>query len=74
MPERTIYMDGLSKAWAMCGWRLGFGAMPTEIARWMDTLMINTSSCAASFTQWAAVEAFESPGSRICRNRHVRRF
>jgi aspartate/methionine/tyrosine aminotransferase len=63
MPERTILMDGLSKAWAMCGWRLGFGAMPTEIARWMDTLMINTSSCAASFTQWAAVEAFESPES-----------
>jgi aspartate/methionine/tyrosine aminotransferase len=63
MAERTILMDGLSKAWAMCGWRLGFGAMPTEIARWMDTLMINTSSCAASFTQWAAVEAFESPES-----------
>jgi aspartate/methionine/tyrosine aminotransferase len=63
MAERTIYMDGLSKAWAMCGWRLGFGAMPVEIARKMDTLMINSSSCAAAFTQWAAVEAFESPES-----------
>jgi aspartate aminotransferase len=63
MPERTILMDGVSKAWAMCGWRLGFGAMPVEIARKMDTLMINSSSCAAAFTQWAAVEAFESPES-----------
>ena len=63
MAERTIYMDGLSKAWAMCGWRLGFGAMPVAIARKMDTLMINSSSCAAAFTQWAAVEAFEAPES-----------
>jgi aspartate/methionine/tyrosine aminotransferase len=63
MQERTILMDGVSKAWAMCGWRLGFGVMPLELARRMDTLMINTSSCAAAFTQLAAVEAFESPAS-----------
>ena len=63
MAERTVYMDGLSKAWAMCGWRLGFGAMPVSIAKKMDTLMINSSSCAAAFTQWAAVEAFEAPES-----------
>ena len=63
MAERTVLMDGCSKAWAMCGWRLGFGAMPEELAKRMDTLMINTSSCAAAFTQWAAVEAFESPES-----------
>jgi len=63
MAERTILMDGLSKAWAMCGWRLGFGVMPEELARRMDTLMINSSSCAASFTQLAAVEAFSSVAS-----------
>jgi aspartate/methionine/tyrosine aminotransferase len=63
MAERCVLMDGLSKAWAMCGWRLGFGAMPVELAERMDTLMINTSSCAAAFTQWAAVEAFEGPAS-----------
>jgi aspartate/methionine/tyrosine aminotransferase len=61
MAERTILLDGLSKAWAMCGWRLGMGVMPVELARRMDTLMINTSSCAASFTQLAAVEALTSP-------------
>ncbi len=63
MAERTVLMDGVSKAWAMCGWRLGFGAMPVELARRMDTLMINSSSCAAAFTQLAAIEAFESPDS-----------
>jgi aspartate/methionine/tyrosine aminotransferase len=63
MAERCVLMDGLSKTWAMCGWRLGFGAMPVELARRMDTLMINTSSCAAAFTQLAAIEAFESPES-----------
>jgi aspartate/methionine/tyrosine aminotransferase len=63
MAERTVLLDGVSKAWAMCGWRLGFGAMPVELARRMDTLMINTSSCAGSFTQLAAIEAFESPES-----------
>jgi aspartate aminotransferase len=61
MAERTVLIDGLSKAWAMCGWRLGMGVMPVELARSMDTLMINTSSCAASFTQLATVEALESP-------------
>jgi aspartate aminotransferase len=63
MAERTVLLDGVSKAWAMCGWRLGFGAMPVELARRMDTLMINSSSCAAAFTQLAAVEAFESEES-----------
>jgi aspartate aminotransferase len=74
MAERTIYMDGLSKAWAMCGWRLGFGSMPVSIARKMDTLMINSSSCAAAFTQWAAVEAFDSPESEAAVNRMVAEF
>ena len=61
MAERTVLIDGLSKAWAMCGWRLGMGVMPVDLAKRMDTLMINTSSCAASFTQLATVEALESP-------------
>lgn len=63
MEERTIVLDGLSKTYAMCGWRLGYGVMPKELARRMETLLINTSSCAASFTQLAAVEALESPSS-----------
>jgi aspartate/methionine/tyrosine aminotransferase len=61
MKERTVVLDGMSKAYAMCGWRLGYGVAPRELAARMETLMINSSSCAAAFTQMAAIEAFESP-------------
>jgi aspartate/methionine/tyrosine aminotransferase len=63
MVDRTIYSDGLSKAYAMCGWRLGFAVAPLPLAQKMETLMINTSSCAAAFTQMAAIEALSSPES-----------
>lgn len=64
MAERTIVIDGLSKTYAMCGWRLGYGVMPEALAQRMDTLLINTSSCAAAFTQLAAVEALEAAESK----------
>src|SRR5437762_8538551 len=48
MLERTIYSDGLSKAYAMCGWRLGFAVAPLPLAQKMETQMINSSSCAAA--------------------------
>ncbi len=63
MKERTVLMDGMSKAYAMCGWRLGYGVSPRELAAKMETLMINSSSCAAAFTQMATIEALESPES-----------
>jgi len=63
MTERTIFMDGCSKAWSMCGWRLGFGAMPKVIADKMGALMV-TPSCAPSISQWAAIEAFTGENSK----------
>ena len=63
MRERTILMDGMSKAYAMCGWRLGYGVAPPELASKFETLMINSSSCAAAFTQMATIEALTSPES-----------
>jgi aspartate/methionine/tyrosine aminotransferase len=74
MLERTVLVDGLSKAYAMCGWRLGFAVAPPELAAKMDALMINTSSCAAAFTQMAAVEALESPESERSVERMVAEF
>jgi len=55
MRERTVLLDGMSKAYAMCGWRLGYGVAPPELARQMEKLLINSSSCAAAFTQMAAI-------------------
>jgi aspartate/methionine/tyrosine aminotransferase len=74
MRERTVLLDGMSKAYAMCGWRLGYGVAPRELAARMETLMINTSSCAAAFTQMAAIEAFNAPESDAAVERMVGQF
>jgi aspartate aminotransferase len=74
MKERTILLDGLSKAYAMCGWRLGYGVAPRELTIQLEKLMINSSSCAAAFTQMAAIEAFESPDSTAAVERMVEQF
>ena len=74
MAERTVLVDGLSKAYAMCGWRLGYAVAPRELARKMDALMINTSSCAAAFTQMATIEALEAPDSADSVQRMVAEF
>ena len=74
MRERTVLMDGLSKSYAMTGWRLGYAVAPRELAAKLDTLMINSSSCAAAFTQIAAIEALESPESEHAVHRMVKVF
>src|SRR2546421_11356322 len=74
MRERTVLMDGMSKAYAMCGWRLGYGVAPRELAARMEALMINSSSCAAAFGQMAMIEALESPESEAAVRRMVERF
>ncbi len=57
MPERTVIIDGFSKSFAMTGWRLGYGVAPTHVVDAMDLLVLNTFTCAAEFTQVAAIEA-----------------
>ncbi len=74
MRERTVLMDGLSKSYAMTGWRLGYAVAPRVLAAKLDTLMINSSSCAAAFTQIAAIEALGSPESEHAVRRMVKVF
>ena len=57
MKERTILLDGFSKTYAMTGWRMGYGVMRPDLAAHIARLMTNSSSCTASFTQVAGVEA-----------------
>jgi aspartate/methionine/tyrosine aminotransferase len=57
MAERTVIIDGFSKSFAMTGWRLGYAVAPTRVIDAMDLLVLNTFTCAAEFTQVAAVEA-----------------
>jgi aspartate aminotransferase len=61
MPDRTILVDGCSKAWAMTGWRCGFGVMPRYIAEAVTSLILNTVSCTATFVQDGAIAALTGP-------------
>jgi aspartate/methionine/tyrosine aminotransferase len=74
MRERTVLMDGLSKSYAMTGWRLGYAVAPKSLAAKLDQLMINSSSCAAGFTQMAAIEALSAPESEHAVHRMVKVF
>ena len=74
MRERTVLMDGLSKSYAMTGWRLGYAVAPKALAAKLDQLMINSSSCAAGFTQMAAIEALSAPESEHAVARLVKVF
>ncbi len=67
--ERTILLDGFSKTYAMTGWRMGYGVMRPDLATHMTRLMTNSSSCTASFTQIAGVEAVRGDQSSVNRMR-----
>src|SRR3989449_8385976 len=57
MEERTLIIDGFSKSFAMTGWRLGYTVAPSHIVPALEMLAINTYTCVAEFTQYAAIEA-----------------
>jgi aspartate aminotransferase len=65
MAERTIIIDGFSKSFAMTGWRLGYAVAPQGVIDAMDLLVLNTYTCAAEFTQVAAVEALKDPSNAV---------
>ncbi len=65
MQERTIILDGLSKTYAMTGWRIGFGVMRPDLVERMAQLMINSSSCAAAFAQMATIAALSGPQDAV---------
>ncbi len=60
MKDRTIVTDGVSKAWAMTGWRLGW-AVNRTLAPLLTRHVTNTESCASHITQFAALEALDGP-------------
>ena len=65
MKERTILLDGFSKTYAMTGWRMGYGVMRADLATHIARLMTNSSSCTASFTQIAGIEALCGPQESV---------
>jgi aspartate/methionine/tyrosine aminotransferase len=61
MAERTVILDGMSKTFAMTGWRLGYGVMPAKLADAATKLQTNCASCTAAFTQRVIPEALFGP-------------
>jgi aspartate aminotransferase len=55
--DRTLTMNGVSKAYAMTGWRIGYAAGPEPLIKLMGKVMSQTTSNPCSISQWAAVEA-----------------
>ena len=63
--ERTILLDGFSKTYAMTGWRMGYGVMRPDLAVQIARLQTNATSCTASFTQIAGIEALRGDQSSV---------
>jgi aspartate aminotransferase len=61
LKAKTIVVNGLSKSYAMTGWRIGFAAGPAEIIRAMTTIQSQSTSNPTSISQKAAVEALNGP-------------
>jgi aspartate aminotransferase len=63
MAERTLIIDGFSKSFAMTGWRLGYTIAPPALVPHLVMLAINSYTCVAEFTQYAAIEALRDSTS-----------
>ena len=69
MKERTILINGFSKAYAMTGWRLGYACGPAEIIRQMTKIHQFAIMCAPTTSQYAAVEALRNGDDDIAQMR-----
>ncbi|KQO69673.1 aspartate aminotransferase [Methylobacterium sp. Leaf102] len=63
--ERTLTMNGVSKAYAMTGWRIGYAAGPEKLIKAMDFVQGQQTSGACSISQWAAVAALDGPQAHL---------
>jgi aspartate aminotransferase len=68
---RTLTMNGVSKAYAMTGWRIGYAGGPKELIQAMAVLQSQSTSNPTSISQWAAVEALTGPQDFIAKNAEI---
>lgn len=69
--DRTLTVNGLSKAYCMTGWRLGYAGGPEKLITAMRKLQSQSTSNPSSITQWAGIEALNGPQDFIARNNKV---
>ncbi len=65
LKERTLIVNGVSKAYAMTGWRIGYGAGPEKLIKAMSMIQSQSTSATSSISQAAAVEALNGPQDYI---------
>ncbi|QRM30726.1 pyridoxal phosphate-dependent aminotransferase [Microvirga sp. VF16] len=63
--ERTLTMNGVSKAYAMTGWRIGYAGGPEHLIKAMDFVQGQQTSGTSAISQWAAVEALDGPQDHL---------
>lgn len=69
--DRTLTMNGVSKAYAMTGWRIGYAGGPEQLIKAMAKIMTQSTSNPSSISQWAAVEALNGPQDFIAERAKV---
>jgi len=75
LKDRTLVVNGVSKSYAMTGWRIGYGAGPEKLIKAMSVIQSQSTSCPSSISQAAAVEAlsgtqeFIKPNAKLFENR-----
>ncbi len=65
MEERTVTINGFSKAYAMTGWRLGYLSGPKEVMKWINRLLSHSVSQATTFVQSAGLAALQGPQDEV---------
>ena len=63
--ERTIIINGVSKSYAMTGWRIGYAASNKQLAKVMSNYLSHSTGAPSTISQWAAVEALNGPQEGI---------
>jgi len=71
LKSRTLTLNGVSKAYAMTGWRIGYGAGPAMLIKAMAKLQSQSTTNPSSISQWAAVEALNGPQDFIPKNAEI---
>lgn len=65
MKDLTITVNGVSKTYAMTGWRIGYLAAPADVAKAIDSFQSHATSNASSISQWATIEALKAPEEEV---------
>ena len=69
--ERTLTVNGVSKAYCMTGWRIGYAGGPERLIRAMATIQSQSTSNPAAVSQWASVEALDGPQDFIVEHNRI---